>query len=174
MSKAFLRESDFPDPSDQPPAIPTLEPGTKNYLTAAGAQHLRDELARRLEQERPGLVGQDDPEAKRDLQALDRKIRQLQQSLRSAEIVAIPPEAARDRVRFGATVTVQEPGAGESRYRIVGVDETDFGRDGISWQSPLAKALLHARPGDDVEVPTPKGPRKLRVARIEYPTAMAP
>jgi transcription elongation factor GreB len=168
MSKAFLRESDYPDPSDPPPAIPTLAPGTKNYLTAGGAQELRDELAQYLEQARPGLVGQDDPEARRELQALDRKIRRLQQSLRSAEVVSVPPADGRDIVRFGATVTVQEEGAEPSRYRVVGVDETAFGREAISWQSPLAKALLNARLGARVDVPTPAGLRRLTVTRIEY------
>jgi transcription elongation factor GreB len=170
MSKAFLRESDFPDPSEVPPAAETLSPGTKNYITAAGAQRLRDELARFSETERPKLIGQEDPEAKRELQALDRKIRQLQQSLRSADVVA-PPSSPSDVVRFGATVTVKEEDGSVARYRIVGVDETDLGRGWISWQSPLAGALLNARTGQRVTFPAPAGSRTLEITAVNFSAA---
>jgi transcription elongation factor GreB len=167
MSKAFLRESDFPDPSDQPPVTEVLPPGVKNYITAEGAQRLREELRRLMENERPRLMGQDDPEVKRELQALDRKIRNLQQSLRSADVVA-PPSETSDIVRFGATVTVKEENGSVARYRIVGVDEADGGRSWVSWQSPLARALLNSRLGQRVSFPTPVGLSSLEVMAIHY------
>ena len=167
MSKAFLRESDFPDPTDQPPPVARLPAGVKNYITAAGAQRLRDQLERLTEAERPRLIGQDDPEAKRELQALDRKIRQLQQSLQSATVVT-PPTGPAAVVHFGATVTVLEPEGAAARYRIVGVDETDLARGWVSWQSPLARALLNAPVGQRVTFPTPAGPRTLEITAIDY------
>lgn len=167
MSKAFLRESDFPDPTDQPPAVERLPAGAKNYITAAGAQRLRDQLGLLTEVERPRLIGQEDPEAKRELQVLDRKIRQLQQSLQSATIVA-PPTGPAKIVHFGATVTVQEPDGAAARYRIVGVDETDLGRGWVSWQSPLARALLNASLGQRITFPTPAGSRTLEITGIDY------
>jgi transcription elongation factor GreB len=170
MSKAFLRESDFPDPSDQPPATKALPPGVKNYITAEGARRLREELGRLMENERPRLIGQDDPEVKRELQTLDRRIRQLQQSLRSADVVA-PPSGPTDIVRFGATVTVKEANGSANRYRIVGVDEADGSRSWVSWQSPLAKALLNSRLGQRVTFPTPAGLSTLEVAAIDYKEA---
>ena len=170
MSKAFLRESDFPDPTDQPPAVESLPPGAKNFITAAGAQRLREQLGQLSDVERPRLVGQEDPEAKRELQALDRKIRQLQQSLRSAAIVA-PPTGTAEIVHFGATVTVKEPDGTAAHYRIVGVDETDPGRGWVSWQSPLARALLNASLGQRVTFPTPAGSRALEITAIDYAEA---
>ena len=68
---------------------------------------------------------------------------------------------------FGATVTVHD-GRKESRYRIVGVDETDLARDGVSWFSPLARALMNAKVGDRVRFKVPAGEKQLEVRRIEY------
>jgi transcription elongation factor GreB len=173
MSKAFLRESDFPNPTELPPAVVTLPAGAKNYITAAGAQRLRDELGQLMEGERPRLVAQHDPGAKRELQVLDRRIRQLQQSLGSAEVVP-PPAAPYGVVHFGATVTVKEKEGSIVRYRIVGVDEADGERGWVSWQSPLARALLNAHLGQCVTFPTPAGPSTLEVAAVDYEAAAGP
>ena len=92
MSKAFTREeSDGPDLPDLRPTVSTLPEGARNYMTAAGAHRLRDELAQLANEKRPPLAAAtDDPEAKRQLAVLDRRIRQLEQSLQSAEIVPRP------------------------------------------------------------------------------------
>ena len=150
MSKAFTRESDdAPDALDFPPLPPPLPPGAKNYLTPGGARRLREELDRLLDTERVRLTAApDETEARRPLQGLTRRLRHLQHSLQTA-VVPPPPTAPdeRDRVRFGATVTVRGRGGEESRYRIVGVDETDIDRGWVSWFSPIARALLNARTG---------------------------
>lgn len=70
-------------------------------------------------------------------------------ALPARAIIVPPPAAPTDQVLFGATVTIRDAD-GETTYRIVGADETDIERGWISWQSPLAQALLHARVGDDV------------------------
>ena len=168
MSKAFTREDDTGEEPVLPPPVSVLPPGAKNYLTAHGAGVLRAELARLLETERPPLVARmDDPDAKRELQVLDRRIQYLQQSLRTAE-VAMPPPPPHEVVRFGATVTVRERSGSLATYRIVGVDETDFGADNISWLSPLARALLNARFGERVVFKAPRGLTELEIAGITY------
>ena len=167
MSKAFTRESD--DAPEQPvaPRRSLLPPGTKNYLTPDGERRLREELNRLAQVERPRLAElKDDAEAQRRLQALDQRLADLQQSLQSA-IVVPPPAAPEDRVRFGATVTVRERG-GETRYRIVGVAEADPARNWVSWQSPLANALLNARLGESVRFKFPSGEEQLEIVRIAY------
>src|SRR4051812_49799095 len=122
MSRAFVRESDVPQLPELPPQVSPLPAGAKNFLTPGGAERLRAELTRLLDIERPRLAAKpaDDMDSKRELQVLDQRIRYLQQSLRSAEIIE-PPAGTADTVRFGATVTVFD-GREESRYRIVGVD----------------------------------------------------
>lgn len=172
MSKAFTRESD--DAPDVPlvarPAS-ALPPGTRNYLTTDGAERLRAELTNLSQNERPSLVAAgDDSEAKRRLQVLDQRIRQLQASLQSATIVP-PPVGTEDQVKFGATVTVRESNGEETVYRIVGVDETDIDRGWVSWISPIAKALLNARLGQRVRFRFPTGETELEIIKISYETA---
>lgn len=167
MSRAFVRESDVPQLPELPPQASPLPPGARNYLTAGGARRLRDELARLMETERPRLAAApgDDVDAKRELQALDQRIRYLQQSLRTAEVV--PAEGPADAVRFGATVTVRDA-SGDTRYRIVGVDETDLDRNWVSWLSPIARALTNARLGQRVSFRAPGGMKELEIVAIAY------
>ncbi|MBP6506651.1 MAG: GreA/GreB family elongation factor [Opitutaceae bacterium] len=168
MSKAFTKEDDTGDEPVLPRPVSLLPPGAKNYLTAGGAQQLRSELTRLMEDVRPPLLARpDDKEAKRELQILDQRLLYLQESLRTAEIIppAPPPHQV---VRFGATVTVREPGGAQSVYRIVGVDETDFERGWVSWLSPLARALLNAQLGQRVSFKTPRGLSELEIIGIGY------
>lgn len=169
MSKAFVRESDVPELPELPPQISPLPPGAKNYLTPSGTQRLRDEIARLADAERPPLAAApaEDIDAKTRLQVVDQRLRYLQQSLRTAEIVP-PPAGPPDIVRFGATVTVRENGVAEARYRIVGVDETDLDRNWVSWLTPIARALMHAKVGQRVIFKVPRGQKELEIVAIEY------
>ena len=169
MSKAFTRESDdAPEPPVRPRAVPSLPPGAKNYLTPDGARKLNGELDELTNVERPPLAAaKADAEAGRRLSQIDQRITHLQRSILTAEIVP-PPAAPWDTVRFGATVTVREPSGEETRYRLVGVDETDLDRDWISWLSPVARALLNARLGQFVKFKFPAGEKALEIVGITY------
>jgi transcription elongation factor GreB len=137
-------------------------------MTAAGADRLRAELAQLVNEKRPPVAAAtDDPDAKRQLAMLDQRIRQLEQSLQSAEIVSLS-KGALDTVRFGATVTVRDASGEESTYRIVGVDETDFDRGWVSAQSPIARALLNAELGERVRFETPSGEEELEIIGVSY------
>ncbi len=170
MSKAFVREDD--DASEPPPRPSALlPPGTKNYLTPAGAERLREALDALVRQEQElGPPAADDGEAKRLSQGRRMRIQALPESLRTAEVVARPAGAA-DQVRFGATVTVRDDRGAESRYRIVGVDETDPDNGEVSWLSPIARALLNARVGQKVQFKFPAGARQLEILGIGYDVA---
>lgn len=168
MSKAFTREDDAGGDAPLPKPVSLLPTGAKNYLTATGAEHLRTELARLVQQERPLLIARpDDTDAKRELHALDQRILHLQESLRTAEVVT-PPPPPHDIVRFGASVTVREGDGTVSIYRIVGIDEADFDRGWVSWLSPVARALLNARLGQRVSFQTPRGRSELEVMAIAF------
>jgi transcription elongation factor GreB len=169
MSKAFTRdENEGPDIPDILPTTSSLAPGSKNYITPEGAQKLRDELQRLVEVTRPGLVdARDDPDAKRQLARLDQRIGQLEDSLHAAEIVQ-PPAGPADVIRFGAWVTVREFDGGETRYRIVGVDETDPDNNWVSWMSPIAKALLNRKQGERIRFKFPSGEETLEIQKISY------
>jgi transcription elongation factor GreB len=98
---------------------------------------------------------------------LDQRIYQLQQSLQSA-VIAPPPTPPWEQVRFGATVTVRHADGKQTRYRIVGVDETDLNRDWVSWLSPIARALLNARRGQLIRFKFPAGEEQLEIVDIAY------
>jgi len=153
VSKAFTRESDESESFVLPVRVP-LPPGVKNYITPAGAQRLRDELA--------SLVEHASPEKNPSREA---RIRQLQDII--ASLVIAEPPAERDTVRFGATIRVQRPHETET-YRLVGVDETDLDRNEISWLSPLGKVLLGKRASDRVRFRTPAGPEELTILSVDY------
>jgi transcription elongation factor GreB len=169
MSKAFTRESDdAPEPPPRPRAASALPPGAKNYLTADGARRKQADLDRLTQIERPKLAAApEDPDQRRRLRCLDQQIQHLHQTLGTA-VVVTPPTPPWEQVRFGATVTVRHSSREETRYRIVGVDETDVDRDWVSWLSPIAQALLNARTGERVRFEFPSGEEQLEIVRIEY------
>ncbi len=156
MSKAFTRESD--DAPEKPLASrpSSLPPGAKNYLTPGGAQRLREELEL-LARNKEAVSGA----------AQEQRKLQLEESLRTAEIVE-PPAEPWDQVRFGATVTVRDRAGSETRYRIVGIDEADVDRDWVSWLSPIARTLLKARLGERVRFRFPAGEEELEIVAITY------
>jgi transcription elongation factor GreB len=166
VSKAFTKESDLPVVTLRPRLTSPLPPGAKNYLTTSGAEQLKRELNALLNEERPRLVGGSDETAD-ELRILQQRVEQIQEILQSAVIVPLPV-APDDVVRFGATVTVEERRGAQSTYRIVGVDETDLDRNWVSWISPIAKALLNARVGQQVRFKFPSGEEVLKVIRISY------
>jgi transcription elongation factor GreB len=157
MSKAFTREDDANESLPVRP-LPTLPPGVKNYITPQGAEKLRAELDQLLSRRSTAP----------DRAQIDQQISRLQQIL--ASIVPAPPpaEACRDQVCFGATVTVKYPSGDVENFRIVGINEIDLDRDWISWQSPLARALMNAKVGDSVRFKAPRGEQQLQILNVTY------
>jgi transcription elongation factor GreA len=103
--------------------------------------------------------------AKEDQAHLETKIARLNQRLRAARVVEAP--AASDVVVFGTTVTVADDESGrEATYTLVGPTEADLSAGKLSSESPMAKALMGRRPGDQVDVHTPRGVRRQRVVRL--------
>ncbi len=96
----------------------------------------------------------------------------MRESLRTAEISG-PPLPPHDTVRFGASVIVRETTGEETRYRIVGVDETNLDRNEVSWLSPLGRALLNARLGERVIFRAPRGAQELEIIGIAYESGSA-
>jgi transcription elongation factor GreA len=103
--------------------------------------------------------------AKEDQAHLETKIARLNQRLRAARVVEAPAKS--DIVVFGATVTVADDESGrEATWTLVGPTEADVSAGKLSAESPMAKALMGRRPGDEVEVHTPRGVRRQRVVRL--------
>ena len=177
MNKAFVRENDDADDDDDLEPEQLKVPGGKNYITRAGYQALRDELSHLLDVERPEVVqvvswaasNGDYLYGKKRLREIDRRIRFLIRRIDRAEVVEPSAHHGNDQVFFGATVTYSEPDGTERRVQIVGVDETDPLAGKISWVSPVARALIKAREGDEVSLMTPQGRMELLIESVEYP-----
>ena len=169
MSKAFTREADdAPEPPARLPQSNRLPAGAKNYFTPDGAARLQAELDQLTQVERPKFSGvTHETMARQRLQSLEQRIHHLRESLATAVVVSAP-RPPWEQVRFGATVLVHGSRSGETRYRIVGADETDLDRDWVSWLSPIARALINARVGQRIHFHFPSGEEELEVVSIQY------
>jgi transcription elongation factor GreB len=180
MSKVVPQRADDEDDEDGAPPIPA---GTKNYITPAGYKRLKDEALHLLDKERPEVVrvvqwaasngdrseNADYIYGKRRLREIDRRIRFLTKRLDLAEVVdPTAREEGSDQVFFGATVTLANEAGGENTYTIVGIDEADVTRGRISWISPLARALLKRREGEQITFKAPGGDQVLEIVGVEY------
>lgn len=97
------------------------------------------------------------------------QITDLEDKVGRADVIDPKTVRVNDKIVFGATVKLYDVNTEEEmKYQIVGDSESDIklGRIGIS--SPIARALLGRREGDEVRVTTPKGQRQLEVVTIEY------
>jgi len=105
-------------------------------------------------------------DAKNSLALLERRITVLRERLDNA--VVVDTDAGADgAVAFGSTVEVVDESTGRpAEYTLVGEAEADVGKGLLSADSPVGRALIGKRVGDVVSVPTPRGSRELRVARL--------
>lgn len=168
MSKAFLKEDESGDEPILPRPSP-VAPGVRTALTPDGAAALRAQLRQLIDEERPPLAAAAPTsiESRRELERLDLRIRALEQSLRSADVVP-PPPPPWERVQFGAFVTVRDASGDTSVFRLVGVDETDADRGWISGHSPLGRALAQGTLGGRVAFASPRGRTELTIVDIRY------
>src|SRR5574337_1033739 len=134
MNKAFTREPEasVDDDGDEVGA-PALPAGARNYITPQGYARLRAELRELIDAERP----------------------------RTVEVVAWAASNG-DRSEngdyfYGATVTYANARGEERTITIKGIGETDNLHGEVSWISPLARALIRAREGDEVRLHTQIG-----------------
>ncbi|MGD8630526.1 MAG: transcription elongation factor GreB [Gammaproteobacteria bacterium] len=105
---------------------------------------------------------------KKQLREIDRRIRYLQKRLPDLKVVKTSP-ADREKIFFGASVTLEDDTGREVVYRIVGADEFDPAKGWISVDAPLARALLAKTLDDEVQVTTPGGEVSFLVIGIDYP-----
>ena len=96
------------------------------------------------------------------------QLRQLEDKLARAEVID-PGRLSGPRVIFSATVTLEDLKTSEElRFQIVGEDESDSRAGKISYNSPLARALIGKEEGDQVVVQTPRGKKEYEILKVEY------
>jgi transcription elongation factor GreA len=149
-----------------------------NFLTREGFQKLQDELeylrsvkrqevANRLHEAMEGgeLIENAEYEAAKNEQAfVEGRIQELEIILASARVIEESGKA--DIVQVGSTVTIQEDGSKPEKYTIVGAAEANPRAGRISNESPIGRAILNHRAGDEVQVEAPGGMYKVRIVKI--------
>ncbi len=166
MSRGFVKESDQEETPLLPPRA-TLPVGVLNYVTPNGFKELEQELDLLVE-ERKALLKQLDENNRVQINYLTAKLNLLEERINSARTVDLSTQP-QNEIHFGATITVFKVEENcECQYQIVGVDEADVAKSKISFLSPIAKALLNKKAGDEITLQTPIGKRILKVEAIVY------
>jgi transcription elongation factor GreA len=150
--------------------------------TAAGFTRMEAELKNLKSVERPTIIkaisearahgdlseNAEYHAAKEKQSFIEGRIQELEAAVSRADVIDITALKG-DNVKFGATVKlVDEESEEEATYQIVGEYEADLKAGKISIASPLARALIGKKKGDNVEVNTPKGARGYEVLSVNY------
>lgn len=106
--------------------------------------------------------------AKERQQQISQQMQEIEHKLSLAQVID-PATITSEKIVFGATVTVADSESGERlTYTLVGRDEADIQAGKISIESPIARALIGKKEGDEAKVQTPKGIREFEIIGIQY------
>jgi transcription elongation factor GreA len=150
-------------------------------MTRQGYERMKEELERLKRVERPAisraiaearahgdLSENAEYHAAREKQAFtEARINELETKVGTAEV--LDPPSSGDRITFGSTVRLEDGDGKESRYQIVGSDETDPTRGRISVMAPLARTLIGKKVGDSVEAQLPGGKKRFEILEANFP-----
>ena len=153
----------------------------KNLMTYAGLKKLEDELhelkvVRRKEvaekikeaREQGDLSENAEYDAAKDEQRdIEARIEELEAILKNAEVV-VEDEADTEKINVGCKVLVyDEEFEEEVEFKIVGSTEANSLQGKISNESPLGKALIGAKVGDETSEEAPAGMMNFKILKIE-------
>lgn len=151
-------------------------------VTAVGKRQLEQELKRLLTVDRPSVIQAiEEARAHGDLKEnaeyaaakerqsfIEGRIQHINAVVASAQVID-PTTLNYPHIVFGATVQLEDTNSGHSvTYQIVGVDEADIQKNKISIASPIARAIIGKKKGEEVKVSTPRGSVTYEICGIEY------
>ena len=155
----------------------------KTAMTINGELALREELEHLIKVVRPSIVDaiatarehgdlKENAEyhAAREQQSFaEGRIQDIEGKLSNAQVIDISNMSQGDRVIFGSLVTIINMDTEQSTtYRIVGDDEADVKAGRVSYQSPIARALISKEIGDVVVVKAPGGDVEYEIDDVVY------
>lgn len=160
-----------------------MNSGPPNYITPEGFAKLRAEYDQLLGVERPRIVeivswaaGNGDRSENGDylygrkrMREIDGQLKRLSKKMKDAKVVDPRQQPDRNKVFFGATVTIADEDDRHRTVTIVGNDEADASAGRIGWGSPIARGLRGAKVGDLRRITLPAGEREYEVMEICYP-----
>lgn len=151
-------------------------------MTAAGFAKMEAELKNLKSVERPAVIEaiaearshgdlseNAEYSAARERQSfIEGRIVELEDKISRADVIEVA-KIAGNVIKFGATVkVVDEDTDKEQTFQIVGEYEADIERGLLALNAPLPRALIGKKPGDSVEVTTPKGSKAYEVLEVVY------
>lgn len=151
-------------------------------ITKEGHLKLKEELKHLKSVERPAVVKAiEEARAHGDLKEnaeyhaakerqgfIEGRLQELNGKLSNCNVID-PTTLSGDKVVFGATVTLLDIDTDdEYTYKIVGEDEADLKASKISFNSPIARALIGKHSGDEVKVTIPKGKMDVEILSVEF------
>jgi transcription elongation factor GreA len=152
-------------------------------MTIRGATLLREELKKLKSQDRPAVIQaiaearahgdlKENAEyhAAKDQQGfIEARIKDIEGKLSNTQVIDVTTVNANGRIVFGATVGLLDIQTDtEIIYRIVGEDEADIKTGLISFNSPIARALIGKNEGDEVSFSAPGGEKLFEVIEVRY------
>jgi transcription elongation factor GreA len=151
-----------------------------NLMTAEGLQALhaelktleddgRREIAERIKTAREWGDLKENSEyhdAKNDQAHLETKIARLREKISTAVVVQEGEQAAEGVVGFGSTVVVRDQDGAERTWKIVSSHDAAPAQGLLSAESPVARALVGRRSGDQTSVTLPRGESRLTILSV--------
>ena len=164
MSKAFTKEEDAPE-SLPLRAAPTS--GARRPITRKGLSLLESRASRLEEQRQQARAEPPSVSSASVLKGIDSRLLQLTRILAQVELQPAPSQQT--VAAFGSRVRVSQGDAAPVTYRLVGPDEADSREGRISFEAPLAHALLGKKAGDIFWVELPRGETLYTLIEVSSP-----
>ena len=151
-------------------------------MTASGYENIQAELKKLLNEDRPNIIeaiaearshgdlseNAEYQYAKEQQSLIEGKIADLESAISRVEVIDVKSIAS-DKIKFGATVEIEDDDSGEiSSYQIVGDYESDIKNKKLSVSSPLARGLINKSVDDVVEINSPKGQKSYTIKSVKY------
>ncbi len=154
----------------------------KNPVTPLGFEALVRDLKHYKETMRPNVVrdleearahgdlseNSEYEDAKERQSHIEGRIMELENLVATAEIIDVAKLPRNGKVVFGTTVLLENEKQGQRTWKIVGETEADVNRGLISYKTPVAKALIGHKEGEEVEVPAPGGVTRWEILEVRY------
>lgn len=155
-----------------------------NLITAQGYAALKTRYDFLLSEERPRIVdivswaaGNGDRSENGDyiygrkkMREIDRELNRLAKKMKHARIIDPAAQPDKERVFFGAIVTLTDEDGKERIVQLVGNDEADAANGKIGWGAPISRAIRGAKIGDERAVRLPSGEKYWEITAIAYPS----
>jgi transcription elongation factor GreA len=153
----------------------------KVYLTQEGYDKMAAELEDMLKRQRVEMAERlrfaiqqgdlsenaDYHKAKEDQAFLEGKIKDYTDKIGRAEIIEKKKSKGGGIVEIGSMVTIKQDDYPEEEYHLVGAAEANPREGKISNESPIGKAILGYKAGDEVVAETPGGEMKLKIIKVD-------